>query len=237
MEMQQHKPFPTFAILPTLLSIASNFIFYSVPMALCGNLRHFDFTLAFDRAVPVLPVFTPIYLSFFIVWLVNFILVGYQGKEAFYRFLTADFMGRLVCTAFFVLLPTTNVRPIVENSDVFCRMLNTVVYGNDAATNLFPSVHCYVSWLCFLGVNAKESPLPKWYRVAVCVYVCLILIATQVLKQHVIVDLIAAVLLAYGMLALNRRIGAYRFLQTVCEWVNGKLHIGRSIPAQPEKTA
>ena len=231
METLSRKEFPAFAILPTLLSIASNFVFYSVPMALCGELRHFDFTLAFDRAVPVLPVFTPIYLSFFIVWLVNFILVGYQGKEAFYRFLTADFMGRLVCTAFFVLLPTTNVRPVVENSDVFCRLLNGVVYGHDEATNLFPSVHCYVSWLCFLGVSAKKSPLPKWYQAVVCVYVCLILVATQVLKQHVIVDLIAAVLLAYGMLALNKRINAYRFLQSICEWCNRKLHIVRDAPA------
>ena len=230
MNPQQKRSFPCFAVLPTLLSIASNFIFYSVPMALCGSLPHIDMTTAFDRAVPVVPAFTPIYLSFFIVWLVNFLLVGYQGKEAFYRFLTADFMGRLVCTAFFIFLPTMNVRPVVENSDVFCRLLNNVVYGNDAATNLFPSVHCYVSWLCFLGVGAKASPLPKWYKAAVCVYVCLILIATQVLKQHVIADLVAAVLLAYGMLALNRRIGAYRFVESACEWLNGKLHV----KAQPE---
>ena len=228
MEIQQHKPFPAFAIVPTLLSIASNFLFYGLTMALCGGLRHFDFTTFIDRAVPVLPVFTPIYLSFFIVWVVDFILVGYQGKEAFYRFLTADFMGRLICTAFFVLLPTTNVRPVVENTDLFCRLLNGVVYGHDAATNLFPSVHCYVSWLCFLGVSAGESPLPKWYKAFTCVYVCLILVATQVLKQHVLADLIAAVLLAYGMVALNRRIPAYRFLQGICEWLNRALRISRS---------
>lgn len=229
MEVLDRPKFPTFAILPTLLSIASNFVFYSVPMALCGGLRHFDMTTAFDRAVPVIPFFTPIYLSFFIVWAVNFVLVGYRGREAFYRFLTADFMGRLICTVFFVLLPTTNVRPVVENSDIFCRMLNTVVYGNDAATNLFPSVHCFVSWLCFLGV--KGSPVPRWYKVVLCVYVWLILIATQVLKQHVIADLVAAVLLAYGVLALSNRINAYRYLQAGCEWVNRLLHISPPVDA------
>ena len=230
MDSLRHRPFPAFAVLPTLLSLASNFVLYSVPMALCGNLKHVDMTTAFDRAVPVLPVFTPIYLSFFLVWVLNYILVGYQGQEAFYRFLCADLMGRLVCTAFFVLLPTTNVRPVVENSDVFGRMLNSVVYGNDQATNLFPSVHCFVSWLCFLGVNAKESPLPRWYKVFLGVYAGLILVATQVLKQHVMADLVAAVALAYGMLALSRRIGAYRPLQAGCEWLNGKLHIGAGTP-------
>lgn len=230
METLQHpvkRPFPAFAVIPTLLSIASNFILYSVPQLLCGNLKHVDMTTAFDRLVPVVPVFTPIYLSFFIVWLVNFILVGYQGKERFYRFLTADFMGRIICAIFFVLLPTTNIRPVVENSDVFCRMLNNVVYGNDAATNLFPSVHCYVSWLCFIGVSSKSSPLPTWYKVLVGVYASLILIATQVLKQHVIADLIAAVALAYGMVQCNKRINAYRFLQRICEGINRLLHIGQ----------
>ena len=226
------RPFPTFAILPTLLSIASNFLFYSLPMALCGELRHFDFTTALDRAVPLLPIFTPIYLSFFVVWFVNFILIGYRGKEAFYRFLTADLMGRLACTLLFILLPTMNVRPAVEGDTVFCWLLSKVVYENDSATNLFPSVHCYVSWLCFLGVSAKGSPLPKWYQVFLCVYVCLILVATQVLKQHVMVDLVSAVLLAYGMLWLSSRIHAYRYLQSACQWLNQMLRLSGT-PAEP----
>ena len=222
------KRFPAFAIVPTLLSIASNFLFYSIPQMLCGGLTHYDFTTAFDHMVPVWPVFTPIYLSFFIVWAVNFVLVGYQGKESFYRFLTADFVGRIICAAFFVLLPTTNIRPQVADADLFCRMLNNVVYGSDAATNLFPSVHCFVSWLCFLGVSDKASPMPRWYKAALGVYVVLILIATQVLKQHVIADLIAAVALAYGVLALNKRLDAYKVTERVCEWLNSLLHIGRA---------
>ena len=227
-EALNKRPFPTFAILPTLLSIASNFLLYSIPQKLCAALTHYDLTTAFDRWVPVWPVFTPIYLSFFIVWAVNFVLVGYQGREAFYRFLTADFAGRIVCSIFFILLPTTNVRPQVGDVDLFCRMLNNVVYGNDAATNLFPSVHCFVSWLCFLGVSDKASPLPKWYKVALGIYASLILVATQVLKQHVIADLIAAVALAYGLIALNKRVDAYKVTQGICQWLNALLHIDRA---------
>lgn len=205
----KNRPFPKYAILPVLVSFASNYVFYSIPMALCGSLYHYDMTTAFDKLVPVIPAFTPIYLSFFFAWLINYTLAAYRGKEFFYKFLVADMIGRFICTLFFVFLPTTNVRPVIEVSNIFDSMLVNLVYANDSATNLFPSVHCFVSFMCYMAVGGKDSVIPKGYRVFSLIYALLIFIATQVLKQHVIADLFSAVIIAWGMLAISKRTKLY----------------------------
>lgn len=37
------------------------------------------------------------------------------------------------------------------------------VYAVDAADNLFPSIHCLVSWFCYIGLRGRRD-IPVWYR-------------------------------------------------------------------------
>ena len=94
--------------------------------------------------------------------------------------------------------------------------------GGDLPGNLFPSIHCYVSWLSFRGVKEVKS-LPRWFSPASCVMAILIIISTQVLKQHYIVDAIAAVLLVEIFWRFyrtgNRHMGVYRFFEKINSFV------------------
>ena len=51
-----------------------------------------------------------------------------------------------------------------------------------------------MSWMCWKGVEGSEK-VPKWYQRFSLVFAILIIISTQVLKQHYIVDAAAALLL------------------------------------------
>ena len=66
--------------------------------------------------------------------------------------------------------------------------------GGNSPSNLFPSIHCYVSWLSWHSVHKSEK-IPEWYQHFSLIFAILIIISTQVLKQHYLVDAVAGVVL------------------------------------------
>ena len=57
------KVVPKYAVLPLISAFVLNMAVYAGTMALCGGFYHHDFTTAFDRAVPLIPEFTSIFLG------------------------------------------------------------------------------------------------------------------------------------------------------------------------------
>ena len=65
----------------------------------------------------------------------------------------------------------------------------------DAADNLFPSIHCLVSWLCYIGIRGnKKSTAVDTYNLLYLRYSS-IHIHIDYTKQHVIYDVVAGVAL------------------------------------------
>lgn len=102
---------PKYAVLPLICSFTFNSLIYTGTQILCRDFKHYDFTTAFDRAVPLIPEFTSIYLICYLFWAVNYIMIGRIGKEHLYRFLVGDLLSRVICGIFFVMVPTTLARP------------------------------------------------------------------------------------------------------------------------------
>lgn len=187
---------PAYAIFPLLSCITVNFIVYIGTDYLAEDWKHYDLTLPLDRAVPVIPAFAVVYLGCYIFWIVNYILIVRQGEEHCIRFITADMISRLVCGIFYLAMPTTNIRPVLDNTDFWNSVL-LFVYKIDTPTRLFPSIHCLVSWFCFIGIRGRKE-VPKAYRVFSCLFALLVCASTQFTKQHYIVDVIGGILLAEG---------------------------------------
>ena len=78
-------------------------------------------------------------------------MIGRIGKEHLYRFLVGDLLSRVICGIFFVMVPTTLARPEITGTGIWDQMLN-LVYTVDPSANLFPSIHCLVSWFCYVGI-------------------------------------------------------------------------------------
>lgn len=185
---------PAYAVLPLISCVVVNFIVYMGVSLIVGDRKHYDFTTAFDRGLPVIPQFVLIYLGCYIFWIVNYVLIVRQGKEHCYRFVTADIMSRLICAMFFLILPTTNIRPVLAGNGVWENLLQ-FVYDMDAPTRLFPSIHCLVSWFCFIGIRGQKN-VPKAYRIFSCVFALLVCISTQFTKQHYVIDIFGGILIA-----------------------------------------
>ena len=149
---------PLWSIVPLVTIMAVNCLIYWGSSALTAGRYHFDFTMAFDREVPLLPVFVWFYILAFPFWAVGYLLAARRGKDMFYRFVATDLTIHFICFICFILIPTTNIRPEIPGNTLSEKIL-ALVYsldGGNSPSNLFPSIHCYVSWMCWKGVEGSE---------------------------------------------------------------------------------
>lgn len=200
---------PSYAVFPLLACVIVNFIVYMGVDFVTAGWKHYNLTLPIDKAIPVIPDFAIIYLGCYLFWIVNYILIARQSEEHCLRFVTADMISRLVCGMFYLILPTTNIRPELTGQGLGVSML-LFIYSVDAPTKLFPSIHCLVSWFCFIGIRGRKN-IPKLYRIFSCVFALLVCASTQFTKQHYIVDVIGGILLAEGTYYLAFHTQIYRY--------------------------
>lgn len=215
---------PAWTVIPLLSILAVNCLVYWGSGMMTAGRYHYDFTFGFDRAVPLLPEFVWIYILAFPFWACNYILAAQRGKDMFYRFVATDLTVHAACFLIFLLLPTTNIRPEIPGNTISEVMLR-IIYaldGGQSPANLFPSIHCYVSWLCWKGVKGAEK-IPKWYQNFSLVFAVLVIISTQVLKQHYIVDAAAGILLVEIAWRICHRGQRHEKLMQFYERINQKV--------------
>lgn len=135
-------------LLPPVMAFTVNcMVYWGAPLFTVGRTAY-NLSGNLDDLVPFLPPFIVVYLGCYIFWVINYLLISAQGDEHRYRFFTADICSRLVCLVIFVVFPTTNTRPELIGHDIWTQAVRAL-YQWDAPQNLFPSIHCLVSWMLF----------------------------------------------------------------------------------------
>ena len=180
-------------LLPVLAILWNQLVYYGGLLA-AWNSPHLCMALKADSLIPFLPWTVSIYFGCFLFWGVIYIFLARGEKLEAYRFFCADLLAKGVCLVFFVLLPTTMSRPDIHGTDLWAHVMR-FLYRVDAPYNLFPSIHCLVSWLCFIGVRRRPgAPRPLvWGTGLAAALICL---STLTTRQHVMADVAGGVLLA-----------------------------------------
>lgn len=200
---------PRYSLFPLILALFFNTAVYEGARMIAGKWYHYNMESSLDHIIPFWPPAISVYLGCYLFWTVNYILIARQEREAVYQFFWSDFLSRIICLFFFLLIPTTNIRPYVA-VDGFWNRAILWLYSADAADNLFPSIHCLVSWLCYIGIR-KSRNIPLWYKVFSLVMALMVCGSTLLTKQHVVADVIGGVLLAEICIYIGRRKGVPRF--------------------------
>ena len=178
---------------------------------IAGGWYHHNIETGVDRSIPFVPEFLVIYFGCYVFWAVNYILIARQDRRSVYQFFTGDFISRCVCLVSFLTFPTTNTRPLITGSGLW-NQAALWLYSIDAADNLFPSIHCLVSWFCYLGIRGRKE-IPRWYQSVSMVIAILVFASTLLTKQHVIVDVAGGVLLAEFCFFIGRKTDLYRIYE------------------------
>lgn len=212
---------PEYSQFPLIFAVAFNMAVYGGARLIAGDWKHYNIESRLDGLIPFWAPSVAIYLGCYLFWIVNYILIARQGKKEVCQFFVGDFLSRVVCLICYLAFPTTNTRP-VPAPEGFWNQVVLMLYRVDAADNLFPSIHCLVSWFCFLGVRGRKD-VPAWYRGFSCVMAVLVCISTVTTKQHVILDVAGGIILAEVCFAIGKSPKLWENYERLVNRINSRI--------------
>lgn len=186
------KVIPKYAVVPLLLLVLMNTVTYNGSKIITNHMFHHNAAIFIDSYIPFWPVFISFYILAFVQWIVGYILIARESKEYCYRYFSAELIAKSFCLFFFLIFPTTMERPFAEGSGIWL-FLTRFIYSIDASVNLFPSIHCLESWMCFRGSLGLKK-VPKWYKYFTFFFSICVCLSTVFVKQHVFIDIIGGIL-------------------------------------------
>lgn len=151
--------------------------------------------------------FIPFHEFFIIPYLAWFFYVSgvilyffFKNKQDYYRLCAYLFTGMtlslVICTIFH---NGTDLRPVVDPEKNICSRLVACLHAADTSTNIFPSIHAYNSIVVHLSIiKSEEFKNRRFLRLASLIMAVSICVSTVCLKQHSIVDVMGAMLMAYA---------------------------------------
>ena len=98
--------------------------------------------------------------------------------------------------------------------DSFMRFL----YWIDSGDNIFPSLHCMIAWLCWVGVRGnKQVPLP--WRIMTLIMAMLVCLSTLTTRQHVLLDVFGGILLSEFCYCLSDFTMLHKLYARLIDWI------------------
>lgn len=191
--MTEERVYRRWYLLPAAALLWNETVYYAGRFLAQGS-AHTDMSTSLDGLIPFMPWTVTIYVGCFAFWAAVYVACAKRDRAQARRFYLADALTKGVCLAFFLLLPTTMSRPEALGGDIWSAAVR-LLYEIDEPTNLFPSIHCAVSWLCWAGLRGREDT-PRGVRAAALAQAVLVAASTLTIKQHVLADAASGILLA-----------------------------------------
>lgn len=186
--------FPRYMHFPVLLAFCFHFFSYFFTKLIAADSIHYDLSLCIDSRIPFLPFFIVFYILAYAQWLFSYLYHCKQSEKCCYQLITSDLLSKIICIVCFIFLPTTINRPDITGSGIF-EWLTRLIFSIDSPVNLFPSMHCIMSWLCFRSSLRIEKPSFA-YSAIQFILSLLIFASTVFVKQHFFIDVVSGIIVA-----------------------------------------
>lgn len=148
---------------------------------------------SFDKAVPFLKIFIIPYILWYPYIFMSFLYLCLTDRKTYLRILLTLDIGFVVSYIIFYFFQTTVPRPQIIGSDFLSRWV-IIIYNHDNPYNCLPSIHVLTTYCMMKGVWVS-SYKNKILDYMVYIIGILIILSTQFVKQHVILDAIAAIII------------------------------------------
>lgn len=146
-----------------------------------------------DDMIPFCEYFIVPYCIWFVYIIVACCFMYLKGTDDEYRcFARSLITGMSACLLICLIYPNgVNMRPAtLEHDNIFTKMVS-LIWAADTSTNVFPSIHIYVSLAIHIALNKaaalKSHRAIRLLSLLTCAAICL---STLFLKQHSIIDVI-----------------------------------------------
>lgn len=143
--------------------------------------------------VPLLKGFVYFYGSWYPIIVLTAFIIYKHDKEMYYRLIFTMILGALLSHLTFIIYPTTiTIRPNIEVHNLTDFLLD-FTYKTDTPVNCLPSLHCLY---CFITsyYTIRSKNLNWKYKIFMLTYHSLIIASTLFIYQHVLEDIILALI-------------------------------------------
>ncbi len=147
----------------------------------------------FDKMIPFTKEFIIPYVSWYPFIFLSLLYFYIKDSELYYKEIISIILGMLISYGIYFIFQTAVPRPELSGNDIFTKLI-ALIYANDKPFNCFPSLHVLETYLIMKGIKTSscKNKLNSFIINSVGI---LIIISTQLIKQHVILDLIFAIIL------------------------------------------
>ena len=161
--------------------------------------NYFVIHSVFDDYIPFIEIFIIPYLLWFVYVSGTVLYFFFTDKQGFYRICTLLITGMTLFLIICTIFPNgLNLRPSTFARDNIFVDLVRFIYRADTSTNVLPSLHVYNSIGCYIAIrNSQKLRQYKWVQNGSLVLTVSIVLSTMFLKQHSVVDVIAAIVMNY----------------------------------------
>lgn len=161
-----------------------------------------DYTVmhvALDDYIPFNEYFIIPYLLWFLYMAGSIMYFFFTNRQDYYKLCAFLFIGMTICLLVCTFFPNgTDLRISVDSSKNLCSRLVALIHAADTSTNVFPSIHAFNSLgIHFAVINSNRLKNKMWLRRSSLILMTAICLSTVVLKQHSVIDVFGAVILAY----------------------------------------
>lgn len=205
--------FPRHSVIPLLVVLAFNMITYYGTKYVNLNRYHHDISTLVNVSIPFVPFFFLFYFIAYVQWVIGFILIARENRQICYRYMSGELIAKIITFVIFLIIPTTMIRPEITGNGFFDKLVE-FLYRIDTPRNLFPSMHCLESWLCFRGALKLKS-IRKWYAPLSLIITLLVFASTILIKQHVPLDIIGGILVVEIGLLVSKLTKADKLFDTI----------------------
>jgi membrane-associated phospholipid phosphatase len=147
--------------------------------------------IGLDTYIPLIPEFAVIYLLY--IPMIIFVFAFYWNDYKAYRSMSLMLIAVIsIAIMIYYAFQTEVLRPIIASTDFFTRLTNTI-YKYDMPNNTFPSLHVALTSTISAFVYEKNANV----GMVLIPLTFLIILSTMFIKQHVFLDIIGGLVLAF----------------------------------------
>lgn len=156
-----------------------------------------DVYTSIDACIPFVSWFIYPYIYWFLFVAGTIAYLFFTHRRDFYKCVAFLFIGMTICLIIFTIYPTSfDHRPVIEQNSLSMNLVQ-FIYHADKSQNVFPSIHVYNSIGCALAlILCPDFKQSKGMKIFASVSAIMITLSTMFIKQHSILDAVAAILLA-----------------------------------------
>lgn len=159
---------------------------------------------AIDDRIPFIPSFVIFYVMWYLFLILIPLLILKYNKKVFDKYIVVSIVYAILEGIIFILFPTTMNRQPLVVTDISTWIVDIIYKVDTPVCNLFPSAHCAFSILFIISIlDVKE--IKKEYKILIIISSLLIILSTVFIKQHVVVDVLGALLIVPIYYILRKR--------------------------------